>query len=232
MLARLPSPSRQRAQSGRRGHRLPRDGRSDGPRGRHWAALSAETRATSGVPCGETVRTLIWRWERTWTPWRPRTALEPVLDEEGVFRNTRRTILGADDKAAIAALLHATELLQGTGTSFPTYELFFTVSEETGLVGAKHLGEHVLASPFAAVLDSSGPVGGHHRQGSQPAGPAGHLSRPGRSCGSRARAGPKRHPGGREGDRRHASGSRRRRDQRQHRRHPRRRRLQHHPGPL
>ena len=86
--------------------------------------------------------------------------VEPVLDEEGVFRNSRRAILGADDKAAIAALLHATELLKATGTSFPTYELFFTVSEETGLVGAKHLGEHVLVSPFAAVLDSSGPVGG------------------------------------------------------------------------
>ncbi len=90
----------------------------------------------------------------------PSGRLEPVLDESGVFRNAGGTILGADDKAAIAALIHATELMLGAGRSFPTYELFFTVSEETGLVGIKHLGEHVLSSPLAAVFDSSGPVGG------------------------------------------------------------------------
>jgi len=90
---------------------------------------------------------------------KPVDLIEPVL-EEGVFRNSRPTILGADDKAAIAALIHATELLHLSSEEFPTYELFFTVSEETGLVGSKHLGEHVLSSPFAAVLDSSGPVGG------------------------------------------------------------------------
>jgi tripeptide aminopeptidase len=77
-----------------------------------------------------------------------------------VFRNRCRTILGADDKAAVAALVHATELLVTSGAEFPTYELLFTVSEEIGLVGAKHLEERVLASPFAAVFDSSGPVGG------------------------------------------------------------------------
>jgi tripeptide aminopeptidase len=89
----------------------------------------------------------------------PTDALEPVL-EDGVFRNSRRTILGADDKAALAALLHATELLKGSGLPFPSYELFFTVSEETGLVGAKHMGPNVLTSPLAAVFDASGPVGG------------------------------------------------------------------------
>lgn len=89
----------------------------------------------------------------------PTDAIEPVL-EDGVFRNSKRTILGADDKAAIAALLHATEMLRHSGKQFPTYEMLFTVSEETGLVGAKHLGANVLSSPLAAVFDSSGPVGG------------------------------------------------------------------------
>lgn len=89
----------------------------------------------------------------------PTDSIEPVL-EDGVFRNSRRTILGADDKAALVALLHATELLRQTGATFPTYELFFTVCEEQGLVGAKHLGDSVLRSPLAAVFDASGPVGG------------------------------------------------------------------------
>ncbi len=90
----------------------------------------------------------------------PTDRIEPFLDEDGVFRNRQRTILGADDKAAVAALVHATELLKGSGRSFPSYELLFTVSEEIGLVGSKHLGERVLVSPFAAVFDSAGPVGG------------------------------------------------------------------------
>ncbi len=44
----------------------------------------------------------------------PTDGIQPVLDDEEVFRNTRPTILGADDKAAIAALLHATELLHAS----------------------------------------------------------------------------------------------------------------------
>lgn len=59
----------------------------------------------------------------------PTDTVEPYLDDEGVFRNRRRTILGADDKGAIAALVHATELLRSSGEPFPSYELFFTVSE-------------------------------------------------------------------------------------------------------
>jgi tripeptide aminopeptidase len=90
----------------------------------------------------------------------PGDSIEPYLDTEGVFRNRRPAILGADDKAAVAALLHATELLKASGEAFPTYELFFSVSEETGLVGIKHFGEDVLKSPLGVVLDSTGPVGG------------------------------------------------------------------------
>jgi len=90
----------------------------------------------------------------------PTGPIEPVLGDDGVFRNSSGTILGGDDKAAIAALLHATELLKASGRPFPSYELFFTVSEEIGLVGIKHLSENALRSPLAAVLDASGPVGG------------------------------------------------------------------------
>jgi tripeptide aminopeptidase len=90
----------------------------------------------------------------------PTGVIEPILDDAGVFRSASGTILGGDDKAAITALLHATELMTGSNASFPAFELFFTVSEETGLLGARHLDEHVLRSPLAAVLDSSGPVGG------------------------------------------------------------------------
>lgn len=90
----------------------------------------------------------------------PQGNIEPLLDSDGIFRNACPTILGADDKCALAALLHATELLIRSGQPFPAYELVFTVCEEIGLQGAKHLPSGVPASPMAAVLDSSGPVGG------------------------------------------------------------------------
>ena len=86
--------------------------------------------------------------------------LVPILDESGCFRNSGKGILGADDKASIAALLHAAELLLKSDDGFPTFELFFTVCEENGLVGAKHLAPQALRSPMAAVFDSTGPVGG------------------------------------------------------------------------
>ena len=90
----------------------------------------------------------------------PTDHIEPFLGDDGVFRNRHRTILGSDDKAAVAALIHATELLQSWGRPFPTYELLFTVCEEIGLVGSKHFDEKLLKSPFAAEFDSAGPVGG------------------------------------------------------------------------
>ncbi len=90
----------------------------------------------------------------------PTDRIEPYLGEDGVFRNRLRTILGSDDKAAVAAIVHATELLRASGRPFPTYEILLTVSEEIGLVGSKHFDEKVLKSPFAAEFDSAGPVGG------------------------------------------------------------------------
>ncbi len=87
-------------------------------------------------------------------------AIEVILDQGECFKNANDGILGADDKAAVAALLHATELLVTSGQQFPAYEVFFSVCEEDGLVGAGYLGPDVIASPIAAVIDSSGPVGG------------------------------------------------------------------------
>ncbi len=90
----------------------------------------------------------------------PTDRIEPYLDDQAVFRNRRPTILGADDKAAVAAIVHATELLMASKRPFPTYEALFTVCEEIGLVGSKHFDEKVLKSPFAVEFDSAGPVGG------------------------------------------------------------------------
>ncbi len=65
----------------------------------------------------------------------PSGPIEPVV-ENGVVTNGGGTILGADDKAAVAVLLEATRLLLAEGRRHAGVELLFTTREETGLEGA------------------------------------------------------------------------------------------------
>ena len=65
----------------------------------------------------------------------PTAAIEPVL-EDGVVRNGAGTILGADDKAAVAAMLEAIRRVLAEARPHAGIELLFTSKEEVGLVGA------------------------------------------------------------------------------------------------
>jgi tripeptide aminopeptidase len=85
---------------------------------------------------------------------------DPVEVEltDGVYRSRGDTILGADNKAAVAVLV---ELAARAQTNPPPVgiELVFTVAEEDGLRGAKELDVSALRSPFGFVLDHASPVG-------------------------------------------------------------------------
>ncbi len=78
---------------------------------------------------------------------------------DGVVRSDGTTILGADDKAGLAAILTALRQTNGKGASCCPVEVAFSVQEEVGLIGAKHLDLTQLASKTAIVMDSAGPVG-------------------------------------------------------------------------
>jgi tripeptide aminopeptidase len=89
----------------------------------------------------------------------PGDGIEPeVLD--GVVRSRGDTVLGADDKAGVAAILEALRVLRERGLPHPPLEIVFTVAEEAGLLGARHLDCASLAARVGFSLDSSGPVGG------------------------------------------------------------------------
>jgi tripeptide aminopeptidase len=81
-----------------------------------------------------------------------------VAIENGVARSAGDTILGADDKAAVAALL---ALLRDLAAEPPAaaVEVVVTASEEVGLRGAKELDLQALGAKAAFVFDSEGPVG-------------------------------------------------------------------------
>jgi tripeptide aminopeptidase len=88
----------------------------------------------------------------------PGTGIKPVV-EDGFVRSDGSTILGADDKAGIAAILEALRTAHERGVDCVPLEIALTVQEETGLAGAKGLDFSRFRAKLAVVLDSNGPVG-------------------------------------------------------------------------
>jgi tripeptide aminopeptidase len=81
-----------------------------------------------------------------------------VVNEDGVFRSRGETILGADNKAAVAVFI---ELVARHAAEPPPVgiELVLTVAEEQGLRGAKAFDAGELRAECGFVLDHAGPVG-------------------------------------------------------------------------
>ncbi|HBB15570.1 MAG TPA: peptidase T [Syntrophus sp. (in: bacteria)] len=87
----------------------------------------------------------------------PTEGMTPVL-RDGVIYSNGETVLGADDKAGIAVILAALVELQAENAPHSDIEIVFSVQEEVGLFGAKHLNAHLNAA-FGYILDSSEDVG-------------------------------------------------------------------------
>ncbi|HBN09450.1 MAG TPA: peptidase M20 [Cyanobacteria bacterium UBA8530] len=85
--------------------------------------------------------------------------VQSPYSDDAIIRSSGDTILGADDKAGIAAILEVLATLKEENFPIPDLRFAFTVGEEIGLLGAKSLDKEVLDSDWGYVLDSSGPVG-------------------------------------------------------------------------
>lgn len=79
-----------------------------------------------------------------------------VLRNGDIFTSSGNTILGADDKSGIAAILELFTVLKENKLSHPTIEVLITTCEEIGLMGAKALDTEVLETSFGYALDSCG----------------------------------------------------------------------------
>lgn len=79
---------------------------------------------------------------------------------EGVVRAQGDTVLGADDKAGIAAILEACSAVVEAGGPRPAIRVVFTVQEEIGLRGAKALSCDDAQGDLCLVLDVNGAPGG------------------------------------------------------------------------
>jgi len=78
-----------------------------------------------------------------------------VLFKDGVFTSDGRTILGADDKSAIAVILEALSVLRENQIQHGPIEIVLTTCEEAGLKGAKNLDFNLLTAPYGYALDGS-----------------------------------------------------------------------------
>jgi len=75
--------------------------------------------------------------------------------ENGTFTSDGTTILGADDKSAIAILLETLNVLHENDLPYGPLEIVLTVCEEIGLLGAKHLDLSLVTATYGFALDAT-----------------------------------------------------------------------------
>ena len=79
--------------------------------------------------------------------------------KDGRITSSGDTILGADDKAGIAAILEALQTVEEQQLPHGDIQIVFSIAEEGGLYGAKHIDRSLLKASFGYELDSSGRPG-------------------------------------------------------------------------
>jgi tripeptide aminopeptidase len=88
----------------------------------------------------------------------PCGGVEPQL-KDGIITSVGDTILGADDKAGVVAILEALRVVNEKSIPHGPIQVVFTVAEEGGLNGAKNIDASLLKADFGYALDSSGAPG-------------------------------------------------------------------------
>lgn len=88
----------------------------------------------------------------------PAEGVEPLVDGD-IVMSAGDTVLGADDKVGVTALLAVARSLAAERSNRGRVVLVFTVAEEKGLHGAKAFDLAALDVDLAVTLDADGPIG-------------------------------------------------------------------------
>jgi tripeptide aminopeptidase len=86
----------------------------------------------------------------------PGKGVRPIVDGD-VIRSDGRTVLGGDDKSGLAIICEVLHALADHAIPHGDVEIAFTICEEVGLLGAKHLAVDRLRARTGLVLDSDAP---------------------------------------------------------------------------
>lgn len=73
--------------------------------------------------------------------------------------STGETVLGADDKAGVALILAALREITATGMPHGELQAVFTIAEEIGLYGARHLDTSLVSPDVCLVFDGGRDIG-------------------------------------------------------------------------
>ena len=90
----------------------------------------------------------------------PGLGIKPELREDGYVYSDGTTILGADDKAGIAALFEMIRTVKENGLPHGDIQFVITAGEESGLAGAKEMDTALITAKYGYAVDSDGKVGG------------------------------------------------------------------------
>ncbi len=80
------------------------------------------------------------------------------LVEGGIIKSDGTSILGADDASGICAILAGVRQALAEGAAHGDIEIDFSVAEEVGLLGARHLDYSRISAKMAYVIDTCGPL--------------------------------------------------------------------------
>ena len=88
----------------------------------------------------------------------PGRGIKPQI-KDGIISSDGTTILGADNKAGIAAVVEALAAIKENDIDHGDIEVVFSIFEEGGLYGAKGLDYSKINAKKAFVIDSGGAPG-------------------------------------------------------------------------
>jgi tripeptide aminopeptidase len=86
----------------------------------------------------------------------PGEGVKPVVEGD-IIRSDGTTVLGGDDKSGCAVIIETIRCLQEQSIPYAPIEAVFSICEEVGLLGAKHLDVSKLESKYGLVFDSDDP---------------------------------------------------------------------------
>jgi tripeptide aminopeptidase len=86
----------------------------------------------------------------------PGRGVKPIVEGD-IIRTDGSTVLGGDDKSGVAVILETIRCLQEQRIPHAPIDAVFSICEEVGLLGAKHVDTSRLRARYGLVFDSDDP---------------------------------------------------------------------------
>ncbi|MGM0368002.1 MAG: M20/M25/M40 family metallo-hydrolase [Actinomycetota bacterium] len=83
----------------------------------------------------------------------------PEIIDGKIINKNKDCILGGDDKVAVAAIIEALNVIKDKNISTPDIYVVFTISEEIGIFGAKHIKAEDVKAYTGFTFDADGDIG-------------------------------------------------------------------------